>query len=195
MPEHDARSAPTARGWPDDPRHHYVLHVEGTGDRFRGFVTVQSVRQADAGRPAFFRNEEKQREREEFQGLYSRLALRFDLPGPYSRRSAVSDAAYEAARRFADGQLSPVRAEYRCTVRGYRLIGGAGFRVDNNQWEAVLTIKRKRAANAGGTATQKIEGANSSLRRNTFPTADRAAQFALEFGERMVIGAVPGLKI
>jgi hypothetical protein len=186
--------------WPDDPRHHYLLHLEKTDDgRYRAFVTVQTVRHSgDSRRSDFFRNEddlEREIDREERSRVISRLAMRIDLPETYRTRSAARDAGYEAARRFAAGQLSHERVEYKRRVRDYQLIGGAGFRPDVMKWESILTIKRKREASAGGTLIQTIDEINSPFKFNTFPTADRAASFALEYGELMVIGAVSGLKI
>lgn len=182
------------RTWPDDPRHYYHLYFEpDNGDgKYRAFVTIQTIR-GSSGKSRFMRNDDD--DWSERDRAISRLAQRLDLPDAYSTRSAARAAGYEAAHRFAVGQLSPDRVQLKRKVKDYQLIGGAAFRPDVMGWEATLVIKRKREASKGGTLTQTFEEISSPFRFNYFPTADRAASFGLEYGERMIIGMVAGLKI
>ncbi len=187
--------------WPNDPRRHYALYIEeipgGTG--IRAFVVIQNIRTAGgSGRSAFFRNEDNPQgewDRDDRDRVISRLGTRLDLSEVFYSRNVARDAGYEAARRFAVGQLSPERVEIKKKVKDYQLIGGAGFRSDVMRWEPTLTVKRKREASKGGALTQTFDEINSPFRFNTFPTAASAAGFGLDYGEKMVLGMVAGLQI
>lgn len=75
----------------------------------------------------------------------------------------------------------------------YQLIAGAGYRPDTQGWEGTLIIKRKSGPNKG--AVQTFDENTSPFRFNSFDSADGAAKFAFDYGERMLLNLVSGLKI
>jgi hypothetical protein len=180
--------------WPDDPKHYYHMDFDTRSKpgEYLAFVTIQTVR-IPTGRPRFFRRDDEGGSDQSEDRALSRLAVRLDLPEPFRSRDAARNAAYEAARRYAAGQLSATRFEIKKRQGDYQLIGGAGFRPDVMKWEPTLTIRRNRGTGKG--AAQTFEEQTSPFRFNVFNTRDVAAEFAIGYGERMLIGLVAGLRI
>lgn len=97
------------------------------------------------------------------------------------------------ARRFFHGKYSPMTTEAAKTVGAYRVAGQARFRIDCHQWEPTLLIRSERAGNKG--AVQTFDGGSSPFVHHTFTTATLAANYALAYGERIVLGLVAGLRV
>jgi hypothetical protein len=168
------RTQPQA--WPPDPQHTYALWLEPAerpGAASRAYVTAHPV----------YRD----------IGVHSRFAVRLELPGAYHGRSAAAADGFAIARRFYHGRYSPLATECVRTLNGYRMVGHARFRIDCHQWEPTLTIRSERPTNRG--VVQTFDGGGSPFVQHTFPTAQRAADYALVYGERIVLGLVAGLRI
>jgi hypothetical protein len=116
-----------------------------------------------------------------------------DLPGLYRSKAAAAADAFRIADRFFRRKIVIPECEVSAAVKDYRITARARFRIDCHAWEPVLWIKSKRPVNKG--AIQALDGADSPLRRSTFPTAEVAARFGFSYGERMVLGLVGGLHI
>lgn len=117
-----------------------------------------------------------------------RNASKYDLPGEFRSKLEAYNEGVKVARRLALGELSPTFVRLKHKFREYAFFGSASFRLDCHQWEPALEIVSNRAANKG--ARQQF-----TFQSNLFLDADRAAQFALQCGERLVIGMIGGLTI
>jgi hypothetical protein len=122
-----------------------------------------------------------------------RLALRYDVPGEFRSKSEAYEEGLKVARRLASGELSPSFVRLKQEFREFTLIGSASFRLDFHQWEPVLELVSHRATNKG--ARQGFTDVQSPFQRNLFQDAESAAKFAIQYGERMIIGLVGGLTI
>ena len=164
------------QAWPPDPQHTYALWLEPAerpGAASRAYVTAHPV----------YRD----------IGVHSRFAVRLELPGTYHSRSAAAADGFAIARRFYHARYSPLATEGVKTLNRYRIVGHARFRIDCHQWEPTLTIRSERPSNKG--VVQTFDGGSSPFVRHTFPTAQRATDYALAYGERIVLGLVAGLHI
>lgn len=162
--------------WPSDPRHTYALWLESAerpGAASRAYVTAHPI----------YRD----------IGVHSRFAVRLELPGVYSSRAAAAADGFATARRFFHGRYSPLATERVRVLNGYRIVGHARFRIDCHQWEPTLTVRSERPGNKG--VVQTFDGGGSPFVQHTFATAQRAADYALAYGERIVLGLVAGLRI
>jgi hypothetical protein len=162
--------------WPPDPQHTYALWLEPAerpGAASRAYVTAHPV----------YRD----------IGVHSRFAVRLELAGTYHSRSTAAADGFAIARRFYQGRYSPIVMERVKTLNGYSIVGHARFRIDCHQWEPTLTIRSERPRNKG--VVQTFDGGSSPFVQHTFPTARRAADYALVYGERLVLGLVAGLRI
>lgn len=122
-----------------------------------------------------------------------RFALKYEIPDQFQSKLEAYEEGLKVARRLASGELNPSSVRLKQKFREYLLIGSASFRLDSHQWEPVLELVSRRAANKG--ACQRFSDVQSPFQRNLFPDAERAAKFAIQYGERMVIGIVGGLSI
>ncbi len=179
MNERTARRKVTRRqlqSWPPDPQHTYALWLEPAqraGLATHAYVTAHPV----------YRD----------IGVHSRFAVRLDLPGRYCSLSAAAAEGFALARRFFHGRYSPLPTESAKSLGGYRVTGQARFRIDCHQWEPTLSIRSEHAGNKG--VVQTFDGGNSPFVSRTFPTAVLAANYALAYGERVVLGLMAGLRI
>lgn len=174
MRRRPARTQPLS--WPPDPQHTYAVWLEQAarqGEASRAYVTAHPV----------YRD----------IGVHSRFAVRLELPGTYHSRSAAAADGFAIARRFCHGRYSPLTTERVRTFNGYRIVGHARFRIDCHQWEPTLTIRSERPSNNG--VVQTFDGGSSPFVHHTFPSAGVAADYALAYGERIVLGLVAGLRI
>jgi hypothetical protein len=178
--------------WPNDPKHYYLIHFapDSIDGAHKVFVTIQNIH-ANAGRASFVRREPQDHSDEPNRAL-SRLSQRIDLHQSFRNKHDAREAAYEVAHRLFSGEISSDHLVLKKTVRDYQLIGGAAFRPDVMAWEATLTIRRKRN---GKRETQTFDEIQSPFRFNNFPTAAAAVEFGFQYGERMVLGHITGLKI
>jgi hypothetical protein len=115
-----------------------------------------------------------------------------DLPGTYATRyDAQSDAA-EITHRYFRGWFKPHSFELSATIKDYRVTATARFRADVHEWEPWLEIAVVRE---GKKQAQRFAELESPFYDRTFPSPEAAAQFAMWYGQRMVLGAVRGLRI
>ena len=162
--------------WPADPRHTYALWLEepaSAASASRAYVTAHPN----------YRD----------IGLHSRFAIKLDLPGLYSSKSAAAADGYAAAQRFFRGKHAPDRTEATKTLSGYRIVARARFRIDCHKWEPILSIQSERPRNKG--VVQTFDGSDSPFVQRTFPSASAAATYAMTYGERLVLGLIGGLHV
>ena len=88
--------------------------------------------------------------------------------------------------------IAPPHVE-KMTCRGYKIIGTARFDTTKLQWEPSLEIKKIKEPNKG--KTQSVTGAERAFSHNLFPLEETAAKFAVDTGNRMVLGLLNGLTI
>lgn len=164
------------QSWPPDPKHKYALWLE-TGTPLhalaRAYVTAHPI----------YRD----------VGVHSRFAVRLDLPGTYRRMSDAAPDGFAIARRFFHGHFSPLGSEVVKVAKGYCIVASARFRIDCHLWEPTLLIRCERPQNKG--AVQTFDGAQSPFISRTCETSELAANVALAYGERVVLGLVPGLRV
>jgi hypothetical protein len=153
--------------------HRFTLTLEGRAPHFTGYVLRFRQPQGEARRP--------------------RVGNRYDLPGTYQDSNQAFHAAMDAVHRMINGELRAMVSEVRKRVKEYDLYASALFQLERCAWEPALRIVSRRAANKG--ATQDFNEEQSPLQRNTTGNKDAARDFALWYGERLVLGAVPGLRI
>ncbi len=122
----------------------------------------------------------------------SRFVVRLDLPDSYATRVDAECAAADAIHRYFRGKLTLASFELSAKVGDYRVIGTARFRADIHEWEPWLEITGERTAAVHRQAFTEHE---SPFYGRTFASRRAAAQFALQYGQRMVAGALPGLQI
>lgn len=122
-----------------------------------------------------------------------RTALRYDIPDTFKTQQEAFSIGLVVAKRIADGELSASKSEIEKKFRDYALHGSAVFQLATEQWEPTLRIVSRKKENKG--ATQDLSDEQTHLQRNPFPTPERASEYAIEFGERLVLGFVPGLKV
>jgi len=164
------------QAWPADLEHTYALWLvpaERPGAASRAYVTAHPV----------YRD----------IGVHSRFAVRLELSGTYHSRSAAAADGFAIAEQFYHGRYCPLATESVKTLNGYRIVGHARFRIDCHQWEPTLTIRSERPSNKG--VVQTFDGGSSPFVQHTFATAQRAADYALTYGERIVLGLIAGLRI
>jgi len=122
-----------------------------------------------------------------------RFASRYDLPNSFR---SVADAFVEAkasAEQLERGELSFIRERIKKRVRDYEIVASAEFRTNAHRWQPMARIISHRDKNNG--AVQELGGPESSLAKNLFDSAPTAAKYALEIGERVVLGFVGGLHV
>ena len=126
-------------------------------------------------------------------GNRSRFAVRLDLPGEYVDKRAAAADGFAIAHRFFRGKYTVSRFEQSKTVRQYHVAAHARFRIDCHAWEPLVTIRSERAQNKG--VVQTFDGGDSPFVERTFRSPEAAARFGLDYGERVVLGLVGGLRI
>jgi hypothetical protein len=151
----------------------YTMHSERVGEQWHAFVLCTRQPPGETN--------------------YPRLGERYDLTGRFANTTAAYREAVDAARRLAAGEISAGRPSIKRKIREYVVIASAAYHVEAGKWEPVLKIESRRRANRG--AIQDFTSSPSILQRNLCPTSDRATDFALEHGERVVLGLVPGLSV
>jgi predicted phosphoadenosine phosphosulfate sulfurtransferase len=82
--------------------------------------------------------------------------------------------------------------ELSAKVRDYVVTGTARFRADIHEWEPWLEITAVRERT---NHRQRFDEHESPFYGHTFASRQAAAQFALWYGQRMVLGALRGLRI
>lgn len=122
----------------------------------------------------------------------SRFALRLDLPGTYLSRSDARRDAGDLLHRFFAGRFCPDAVVVALRVNDYDLKGSARFRADIHEWEPWLEITSGIGRKKRG---QRFKESDSPFYSHTFASRKSAANFATWYGERMVRGAVRGLRI
>lgn len=122
-----------------------------------------------------------------------RIALRYDLIETFRSQREAYSTGLVLAKRMIDGELSAARSEVSKKVEEHKLIGSAVFQLATEKWEPTLRIVSRKKENKG--AVQDLSTEQTPLQRNTFSTPERATEYALEHGERLVLGLVPGLRV
>lgn len=125
-------------------------------------------------------------------GQYSRYGQRFDAPGIYATDSQAKSAAEDLVLPISRGQITVTQHYLQEKFEGYRLRGHALYDVGTMKWQARLEIKKLQPPRQG--EVQNISGEGSPFMVNQFIQRDRAIAFAIEYGKRMVLGLVQGLK-
>lgn len=151
----------------------YTMHTEPSGQKLRVFVLCTH--------------------QEPGEMLFPRIGSRFDIRDEFATPTSAYAAALSVARRLVAGEISASSPEVKKKVGQYQLIASAAFQIDGRRWEPILKIKSKRPENKG--AVQDLLDDQTSLQRNPCPTAARATEYAIEYGEKLVLKIVPGLKI
>lgn len=121
------------------------------------------------------------------------LARRCNLRDTYRDKQDAYAAALKIVKAASEGEFHAISVRLKETFRGYELVGSCGFRHDVHKWQPTLEIISRRPENKG--ATQGFGDLQSPFDRNLYPHPEHAARFALEYGERMIVGLVSGLKI
>jgi hypothetical protein len=122
----------------------------------------------------------------------SRFVVRLDLPDTYASRSEAECAAADITHRYFRGRISLTSFELSAKIEDYLVTGTARFRADVHEWEPWLEIT---AVREGTNHRQRFEEHESPFYSHTFASRQAAAQFALSYGQRMVLGALRGLRI
>jgi len=122
----------------------------------------------------------------------SRFVVRLDLPDTYASRSEAECAAMDVTHRYFRGRITIPSFELSAKVRDYLVTGTSRFRADIHEWEPWLEIT---AVREGTNYRQRFEEHESPFYGHTFASRQAAAQFALWYGQRMVLGALRGLRI
>lgn len=122
-----------------------------------------------------------------------RYASRYDLPTPYRSAADAFEAAKTSVGQLERGELGFIRERLKKRVRDYEIVASAEFRTNAHRWQPVAKIVSHRETNKG--AVQELGGHDSSLARNLFDSAPTAAKYALEVGERVVLGFIGGLHV
>jgi hypothetical protein len=122
-----------------------------------------------------------------------RYGSRFPV-GSYANRVEAFEDGRRIVRKIIAGETHPeVAPRQKQRHDEYLLIASATFRIFDLKWEPQLTIVSRRAENKG--ARQEFEDGATALKSNGGDTAQKAVQFALQLGERMILGFVPGLTV
>lgn len=122
-----------------------------------------------------------------------RVAVRYDLPEHYAYAGEAYRAAVAVAERMAAGELHAFVPEVKKRIQEYDLYASALFQLQSNRWEPALRIRSRKPQNKG--AEQDFNSEQSPLLHNGFPSPERAREYAVEYGERLVLKAVPGLRV
>jgi hypothetical protein len=122
----------------------------------------------------------------------SRFVVRLDLPDTYASRSEAECAAADLTHRYFRGRIRLPAFELSAKIGDYLIMGTARFRADIREWEPWLEIT---AVREGTNHRQRFEEHESPFYGHTFASRQAAAQFALWYGQRMVLGALRGLRI
>jgi hypothetical protein len=122
----------------------------------------------------------------------SRFVVRLDLPDTYASRSEAESDAVDVTHRYFRGKITLPSFELSAKIRDYLVTGTARFRADIHEWEPWLEIT---AVREGISHRQRFEEHESPFYGHTFASRQAAAQFALRYGQRMVLGALRGLRI
>lgn len=121
----------------------------------------------------------------------SRFVVRLDLPDTYATRSDAECAAADVTHRYFRGTTTLPSFELSARIGDYLVTGTARFRADVHEWEPSLEIT---AVRGGTNYRQRFAEHESPFYGHTFASRQAAAQFALRYGQRMVLGALPGLR-
>ncbi len=123
-----------------------------------------------------------------------RYGLKIPIPGVFNSGITLSHEGEKLYARYRKGAISiaPPHVE-KMKCRGYKIIGTARFNTAKLQWEPSLEIKKIEEPNKG--ETQSVTGAERAFAHNLFSLEETAAKFAVETGNRMVLGLVNGLTI
>lgn len=151
----------------------YTLQMERSGSRFAAHVLRLRRPPGDARLP--------------------RVAVRYDLPETFVSSADAHHAGLAIAERMVAGELRAFVPELKKRVKEYEVIASALYQLQDRKWEPALKITSRRPTNKG--AQQEFNDEQTPLQRNLCPTPERARDYALEYGERLVLGAVPGLRI
>ena len=151
----------------------YTMHTEPKGQFVKAFILCTKQESGEA--------------------TFPRIGSRYDLQEEFTSPVTAYPAALATARKLASGELSAAAAEVKKRVGQYQLIASAAFQIEGRRWEPILRIKSKRPENKG--AVQDFLKEASPLPLNPFPTAARATEFALEYGELLALKISPGLKV
>ena len=147
--------------------------VEGNGQRHLGYLAIRQTANP-------------------LEGL-SLYGTRLDIPGSFQSHRDLSAAADKLYARFLRGDISPPIVEHKEKYQGYRITGKVRFKVGELKWEPVLELKKMQEPNKG--LRQTVSGIDTPFPRNLFDTPENAALFAFDYGKRMVMGLIQGLKI
>jgi len=123
----------------------------------------------------------------------SRYGSRIDIPGSFRSHDELITAADELFARFLRGDVSAPLTEHREKFQGYRITGTVRFDAVALKWEPVLELKKMDEPNKG--KRQTVSGGNTPFPRNLFDTPENAAQFAFDYGKRMILSLIQGLEI
>lgn len=122
-----------------------------------------------------------------------RFASRYNLPNTYAFiGDALSDGDI-CAHLLERGELSFIRERIKKRIREYEIIASAEFRTNALRWQPTAKIISHREINKG--AVQELGGPESSLARNLFDSPSSATKYAIEIGERVVLGFIGGLHV
>jgi len=119
------------------------------------------------------------------------FGTRIDIQGSYKSENELSSIAKKDFERYKKGELSTGRLNEKEKLNDYEIIGSAKFTISQLKWVAYLELKKIKEPNKGNV--QIVE--DGALMRNFYDSERRAARFALDYGKRMVIGHIRGLKI
>ena len=152
---------------------HYTLHTESRDGVLRAYILKFRQPLGDARLP--------------------RTAERYDFVESFRDQQQAFSSALSVAHRMVAGDMSAAQPQLQKKLGDYKLVATAAFNIVAGKWEPVLRVISRRPANKG--AEQTFNEPPSPLLTNLCPSAQRATDYALEYGERLVSGAVPGLRV
>ena len=155
-----------------DGDYRHTLHVERSGSALTAYV----LRIFQPG-----------------EELPPRLSLRYNLNERFRTHQEVAQAGIRAVQLITAGELTPVSETLKEKFREYRIHASAGFRTDQAGWEPILKIESLRAVNKG--AVQEFNSGTTALRLNPHIESSGAAKAALDYGRRMILGSIGGLRV
>lgn len=155
-----------------DGDYRHTLHVERSG----GALTAYVLRIFQPG-----------------DELPPRLSLRYNLNERFVSDREAAQAGLRAVQLISLGELTPVSETLKEKFREYRIHASAGFRTDQAGWEPILKIESLRTVNKG--QIQEFSSGQSAFRLNPHNESSGAAKAALDYGRRMILGSIGGLRI
>lgn len=124
-------------------------------------------------------------------GGASRLGWKVEVSGEYVNSWDLQTEALHTFSRFKAGEVKALTNEQSRKFRGYRLTGRVRYVVAEDGWEPVLEMKKLEEPYRGRKVV--YQGGETPFPRNAQRTPERATLFAIEYGERLVMGLVGNL--